>query len=383
MNQSLADKAKLYKIFYFQSLTLLLVYLFAWSFITPFRLGSCGPAEKAVCLPDGAIIFKIMKYPGITLFVVVLTVVCACPAAGQTDPSPQVQSAVAVQPTKNDRYRIGLQDVLQITVFRHGELTQRAVVGPTGNIVLFRMDRPIVAVCKTEEELADDIAAAYKENFIKDPQVQVTVAEQKSQSIGVIGAVERAGTFYLSRRMQLLELLALAGGPSKEAGTRIIVARTGSATTCRDTNDPAADESLAIFNFKIRDVEEGKQSFWMKPGDVVSILDADIVYVYGNVNDQGAVKIREQITLTQAIVSAKGLKPAASRGNVRVLRTKPGTTDREEFVFDLNAIDKGKIKDPFLEPGDIVAVSQDTTKAILHSVGDALRSTVPAVAYRL
>ncbi len=325
-----------------------------------------------------------MKYLGITLWIVVLIVAGTCLAAAQADAAASpVQTVVAPQVAKSDRYRIGLQDVLQISVFRHGELGQRVVVGPTGNIVLFRMDRPIVAVCKTEEELANDIAAAYKENFIKDPQVQVTVAEQKSQSIGVIGAVERAGTFYLSRRMQLLELLALAGGPSKEAGTRIIVARAGSATTCRDANDPVADESLAIFNFKIRDVEEGKQSFWMKPGDIVAIQDADTVYVYGNVNDQGTVKIREQITLTQAIVSAKGLKPAASRSNIRVLRTKPGTTDREEMVFDLNAIDKGKVKDPFLEPGDIIAVSQDTTKAILHGVTDALKSTVPAIAYRL
>ena len=171
--------------------------------------------------------------------------------------------------------------------------------------MLFRLKTPLMAVCKTEDDLAADIAAAYQANFIKEPQVKVTVAEQKSESIGVIGAVERPGNFFISHRVHLLELLAIAGGPNKEAGTRLIVARTGSTSNCRETTDVAASESIEILSFKIRDIQEGKQSLWMKPGDVVSVLDADIVYVYGNVNEQGSVKIREPITLTQAIVSAE------------------------------------------------------------------------------
>jgi polysaccharide export outer membrane protein len=272
---------------------------------------------------------------------------------------------------------------LQVTVFQHPELAQRVAVGPTGQVILFRLDKPIVAVCRTEGELADAIAAAYKANFVKNPQVQVTVAEQKSQSIGVMGAVERPGNFFLSRKVHLLELLALAGGPNKEAGTRIIVARTGSTSVCRDKTDEADDENIEILNYKIRDVQEGKQTLWMKPGDVVSVLDADVVYVYGNVNEQGNIRVREPITLTQAIVSAKGLKPAADKDKIRVLRSKPGSSEREELVFDLNAIDKGKVKDPYLEPGDIVAVSQDKAKAILQGIGTAIKNTVPTAAYRL
>src|SRR5436190_8704484 len=284
--------------------------------------------------------------------------------------------------SNDDRYRIGFQDVLQITVFKHGELNQpRVAVNPTGQILLFRLDEPIVAVCKTEQELAQDIAAAYKKKFVKDPEVQVVVVEQKSQSIGVIGAVERPGNFFLSRRVHLLELLALAGGPNKEAGTRLIVARTGSSSNCHETTD-TPDDAISVTEFKIRDIQEGKQTFWMKPGDVVSLQAADVVYVYGNVNEQGEIKVREPITLTQAIVSAKGLKPSAKKDKIRILRHKPGSIERDEFVFDLNAIDKRKINDPYLEPGDIVAVSQDATKAILHGITDTLKSSVPAVAYR-
>lgn len=121
----------------------------------------------------------------------------------------------------------------------------------------------------------------------------------------------------------------------------------------------------------------------MQPGDVISVMDADVIYVYGNVNKQGSYKVREPITLTQAIVSAEGLKPAASRSNVRILRQIPGSTEREDITFDLNAIDKGKVKDPFLEPNDIVAVSQDRAKAILRGITTTIKSSIPGAVYGL
>ena len=284
---------------------------------------------------------------------------------------------------KDDRYRIGFQDVLTIQVFRHPELEQRAPVGPSGTIMLFRLDKPVTAVCKTQDELASDIAAAYKAKFIRDPQVTV-FAEQKSQSIAVIGSVEKPGSYFVTRRYHLLELLALAGGPNKEAGTRLLVARTGSNSDCKENANPVADDaSIEVLDFKIRDVQEGKKTLWMQPGDVVSVLDSDIVYVYGNVNKQGPVKIKEPITLTQAIVSAEGLEPTAKKEKVRVLRQSAGSTDRVELVFDLNLIDKGKVKDPILEPNDIVAVSEDKVKSILRGITNTMKTTLPSVIYRV
>jgi polysaccharide export outer membrane protein len=282
-----------------------------------------------------------------------------------------------------DRYRIGYQDLIDIQVFRHPDLTQlRIPVGPAGTIVLFRIDHPVVAVCKTERELAKDIEAAYKEKYLKDPQVAVAVSEQKSRSIAVIGAVEKPGNYFISKRVHLLEMLAYAGGPNKEAGTRLLVARAGSNSVCKQQGDEPEDENVTVLDFKLRDVQEGKQTLWMHPGDVVSVLDADIVYVYGNVNKQGSIKIREPITLTQAIASAEGFKPAAKQDKVRILRQTPGKADRDELVFDMGQIDKGKVKDPYLEPNDIVAVSQDKSKAIMQGIANAIKSSVPNAVYR-
>ena len=136
-------------------------------------------------------------------------------------------------------------------------------------------------------------------------------------------------------------------------------------------------------SFKIRDIQEGKKSLWMQPGDVVSVLPADVVYVYGNVNRQGEIKVREPITLTQALASAEGLKSATKMDRVRILRQKPDSLDREELVFNLKEIDKGVVRDPYLEPNDIVAVSQDTARSILLGIGNALRFSIPSAVTRI
>ena len=298
----------------------------------------------------------------------------------ETDKAPGVIATIAA--TSDDRYRIGSRDVLDIQIHRHPELSQRVPVNPNGTILLYRLDKPIVAICKTDAELATEISDAYEEKLLRDAQVRVNVAEQKSQSIAVIGAIEKPDNYFVNRRVQLLEMLAMAGGPNNESGTRLIVVRTGSSSTCKQEKDPAANDQIAFMDFKIRDVQEGKSTFWMRPGDVVSVLDADIIYVYGNVNKQGLLKVREPITLTQAIVSAEGLKPATKKDKIRILRQRQSGQEREEIVVDLNQIDKGKIKDPFLEPNDIIAVSQDATKAILRGLGDAIKNSVPNVLYR-
>ena len=285
--------------------------------------------------------------------------------------------------TKDERYRIGFQDTLDVQIFRHPELAQKVSVNSNGTINLFRIPLPIVAVCKTERELGDAVADAYRKDYLRNPEVSVVATEQRSQAFAVIGSVEKPGSYFINRKVRLLELLAQAGGPSKEAGSRVLVARTGSTSNCK-TEDTTAlgSEDVALFDFKISDILEGKQNLVMQPGDIVSVLDADVVYVYGNVNKQGQVVIKEPITLTQALASSEGLKPATKKNNVRILRQKPGSLEREEFVYDLNEIDKRKVQDPYLQPNDIVAVSEDKTKSILNAIRNSLTQGASSIFYR-
>ncbi len=329
-----------------------------------------------------------MKAVRVFLLILTAVLVSFSISFGQTDPiKTDTKTTTATIPkSKADNeetiYRIGFEDTLEIQVFDKPKLTQKVSLNPDGTITLFRASKPIAAVCKTERELAKDIEREYL-SFLKKPEVNVFAIEKKSQSFGVIGAVEKAGTYYVNRRIRLLELISFAGGPNKEAGSRMIVARTGSSSACKiESDDSIIDNDLVLMNFKVKDVLEGKQNLWMQPGDIVSVLDSDVVYIYGNVNKVGAVKMSEPITLTQAIVTAEGLKPTA-KTQVRVLRQKQGSTDRDELIFNLKDIEKRKIQDPFLEPNDIVAVSEDSTKVIIRGITGILKNGVPSLFYRI
>ena len=292
----------------------------------------------------------------------------------------------AIGPNNNeDRYRIGFQDTIDVQVYRHGDLNRRVQVNPDGTINLFRLDQPIVAACKTDIELANDIAKAYEKDYLRNPQVSVAVVERRSQVVTVIGAVKKPGSFFIDKRLQLLTLLGFAEGPDIEhVGTRLIVFRPGSTTSCKANPVPnPSDDKTQLFAFNLKDVEEGKQTLWMEPGDVVSVQVSDRVYVYGNVNKQGIVEMKEPLTLTQALASAGGMKSATQLDNIRVVRQKPGSTDHVETVYNFKEISKGKAPDPFLQPNDIVAVSADKTQKIFNSIGNAMTQGLPSIFYRV
>jgi polysaccharide export outer membrane protein len=249
-------------------------------------------------------------------------------------------------------------------------------VAPDGTIKLFRIDEPIVAVCKTERELAAEIAEKYKV-LLRNPFVNVRVAEQRSQYYAVIGAVEKPGLFYINRRIQLLELLSFAGGPDIEkAGTKLILARGGSVSACKadgkDKSSAAQSQEYELYQFNVKDVLQGKANIWMEAGDIVSVLEADVVYVYGSVKKPGSIKLTRPITLRQAIAEAGGFEAASKKDKIRVIRQKQGSSEWEDISYNLKDIDSGKVKDPFLMPNDIVAVSEDKLQSILNGVGKSL-----------
>ena len=146
----------------------------------------------------------------------------------KTTETPQpVKPVLVKKPT--ERYRIGLQDVFDVQISRHPELSVANIkIDSDGKIRLPRINKSITAICKTENELAIEIQEFYRQNYLRDPFVSVFVREQNSQPFAVMGAVNKPGYYVTNRRLTLLELLSFAGGPDVEfAGTKIQVARVG------------------------------------------------------------------------------------------------------------------------------------------------------------
>ncbi|MCW5960447.1 MAG: polysaccharide biosynthesis/export family protein [Pyrinomonadaceae bacterium] len=284
----------------------------------------------------------------------------------------------------DDRYRIGFQDTLDIQVYRHPELSQTLSVNPDGTIRLFRIDNPVTAVCKTERELAYTIETLYK-NYLRTPQVNVRAVEQRSQPFAVMGAVEKPGSFFLNKKVRLIQLLSLAGGFDVEnAGMKVQVARIGNLAGCTESQDPALDEDAKIefLSFNLDDILEGRENPWMEPGDVVTVKRADEIYVVGDVVEPSKIELRGPTSLTRAIAMAKGFEKNAQTDKVTIERQNSDSPVKTELVYSLKDIRDKKIPDPLLQPNDIVIVATNRTKAVTNSLIKALTGGLGNLFYR-
>ncbi len=108
-------------------------------------------------------------------------------------------------------YRIGAQDLLQISVFGVKDLDKDVRVNSNGQISL-PLIGGVMAGGKSIPELEAELAKKYSEGFLQKPQVTVFVKEFTSQRITVEGAVNKPGIFPITGKTTLLQAIALAGG---------------------------------------------------------------------------------------------------------------------------------------------------------------------------
>jgi len=76
-----------------------------------------------------------------------------------------------------------------------------------------------------------------------------------------------------------------------------------------------------------------KANPYLEPGDIVTLPEADQVYVVGNVYSFLTVPLKEPITLTQAIAMAGGVKQDNKKDRVRIVRQEPGSAARQEIPY--------------------------------------------------
>ncbi len=124
--------------------------------------------------------------------------------------APDTTSASGVYKGGTD-YRIGAQDLLEVTVFGLKDFDREVRVNSNGQISL-----PLVGVVKaggvTIPDLEKDIAARLKQGFLQDPQVSVFVKEFTSQQVTLEGSLTKPGIYPIKGRTSLLQAIALAQG---------------------------------------------------------------------------------------------------------------------------------------------------------------------------
>lgn len=113
---------------------------------------------------------------------------------------------------KSEDYRIGVADLLKISVFRADEFEQEARVDSDGNISL-----PLLGNVRVEgltpSQLEQQLASLLKQKYLQNPQVTVFVKEYSSQQITLDGAFRKPGIYPVTAgQVTLLQALALGGG---------------------------------------------------------------------------------------------------------------------------------------------------------------------------
>lgn len=122
-------------------------------------------------------------------------------------------------------YRIGVEDELQISVWREPELSSLVVVRPDGKITL-PLINDIVVTGLTPDELQTLLGQKLK-TYVNEPQVTVTVRNIRSRKVYIVGQAVRQGSFPLNGTKTVLELIAEAGGLNPFAkSSSIYVLRT-------------------------------------------------------------------------------------------------------------------------------------------------------------
>ena len=275
-------------------------------------------------------------------------------------------------------YVLGAGDVITIRALDADEISDKPIrLGTNGFITLPLVGR-VRASGLTTEQLEAALAIRLKP-LIRNPEVSVSVVEQRSQPVSIIGSVNAPGVQQLQGRKTLVEMLSLAGGVRQDAGHAIKITRRlqwGPIPIPGAAPDVTGRFSVAEINLKeILEARNPAGNIQIMPDDVISVPRAEMVYVIGEVKKSGGFTIgeRESLSTLQALALAEGLNVTAAPQNARVLRLNPGAPKRTEISVDLRKILAGKENDLRLEPDDILFIPSSKSKNV------AIRSLEAAV----
>jgi polysaccharide export outer membrane protein len=311
-------------------------------------------------------------------------------AGGTASEINQALASIAMQaPSASGDYRIGADDLLQITLYN----IEGAGTGLTPRTVQLRVSQqgiislPLIGEVKvsnlTPSGLEQELQKRY-DKYIHNPQVGVSILEYR-QRISVIGAVQKPQVYELTSPKTVIDILALAGGVTNEAGTQVHIYRQG----------PNGRESYIIDLLTVTTntsfINASNASLITMPvqfGDVINVPQAGKFFVDGAVRSPGSYPLGFRFTFTRALTTAGGLDRDLASSDIFIYRRKsPGEV--QTIPVDFDSILAGSAVDPPIEADDIIVVPISTAKYVWNRYlfqiifgGVTVRSLVPGMAGR-
>jgi len=310
---------------------------------------------------------------------------------GSSAPQTELPPAPPVTPQSRE-YLLGPGDVVKIAVFDMPELGKTVRVSNSGKIHLPYLGVfPIAGM--TSLALERDIASRLqRQKLVKDPQVQVMIAEYRAQPVYILGEVGRPGQYVLNEKTYLMDLITMAGGVNTVARKYgFLYRRTPNPPEANewnsDSSSPAAAKKDASALYQVTKIDltrliEGQKldlNIELQGGDLFHVpqLETDLFYVVGQVMRTGGFQVPtgEKLLVSRALSMAGGPGKTAKMSQGVVIRYDE-TGQRREIPADFAAIFKGKQPDFPVEANDIIFIPGSQIKTI----GYGLLGILPSLA---
>jgi polysaccharide biosynthesis/export protein len=202
-----------------------------------------------------------MKKWQIGLALIITLVFYALGCAPRTNPMVEAQAAAAeVSPPDPEKYRLGPEDIIEVSVWKEPDMTKQLVVRPDGK-VSYPLIGEVQAAGKTIKQIQEEISKRL-EKFVTDASVTVILLKTQYYKIFVTGKVNKPGEYLVGRPTTVLQAIAMAGGLTPYASPKSI----------KIVRKEGGLDQVYPFNYK--DVSKGlllSQDIILSPGDVVVV----------------------------------------------------------------------------------------------------------------